>query len=246
MQCTSRLSPSCTTTSATLTSRLYPSCTTFLLAICVSMIVFFFLLLPITQSKLWILTTKRNDTFLVSTQRNGSTSDRWDKILKSMFLFWSDHSPDYLISDKIKSASTRMPMGEKEGCDDGKRNLKLDLGDMEEATTCYTGVDKYGSSHIKNDKPVVLWKRMDQSKEVQFWWGFKYMSTVQVCRMPSANYSPKHKCMGTKIGRHRVQNIAITHRLQQEHLGQSRTHSWPAQTCMGKLRHVQVHRPQWK
>ena len=32
-------------------------------------------------------------------------------------------------------------MGEKEGCDDGKTNLKLDLGDMEEATTCYTGVD---------------------------------------------------------------------------------------------------------
>ena len=58
-----------------------------------------------------------------------------------MFLFWSDHSPDYLISDKIKSESTRMPMGEKEGCDDGKTNLKLDLGDMEEATTCYTGVD---------------------------------------------------------------------------------------------------------
>ena len=99
---------------------------------------------------------------------------------------------------------------------------------------------KYGSSHIKNDKPVVLWKKLDQSKEVQFWWGFKYISTVQVCRMPSANYSPKHKCMGTKIGRHRVQNIAITHRLQRDYLGQSRTHSWPAQTCMGKLRHVQV------
>ena len=42
---------------------------------------------------------------------------------------------------KIVSKSTRMPMGKKEGCDDGKRNLELDLGDMEEATTCYTGVD---------------------------------------------------------------------------------------------------------
>ena len=69
---------------------------------------------------------------------------------------------------------------------------------------------------------------------------------VQVCRMPSAEYSPKHKCMGTKIGRHRVQNIAITHRLQQDDLGQSCTHSWTAQTCMGKLWHVQVHFLQWK
>ena len=34
-----------------------------------------------------------------------------------------------------------MPMGEKEGCDDGKKNLKMDLGDMEDAITCYTGVD---------------------------------------------------------------------------------------------------------
>ena len=58
-----------------------------------------------------------------------------------MFSFWSGDSPDYISFDKIKSKSTRMPMGEKEGCDDGKRNLKLDLEDMEEATTCYTGVD---------------------------------------------------------------------------------------------------------
>ena len=31
-------------------------------------------------------------------------------------------------------------MGEKEGCDDGKKDLNMDLGDMEEAVTCYTGV----------------------------------------------------------------------------------------------------------
>ena len=54
--------------------------------------------------------------------------------------------------------------------------------------------------------------------------------------------------MGTKIelGRHGVQNIAITHRLQRNHLGQSCTHSWPAQTCMGKLWHVQVRYQQSK
>jgi len=80
-----------------------------------------------------------------------------------------------------------MPMGEKEGCDDGKKNLKMDLGDMEDAITCYTGAKKYGSSHIKNDRPVVLWKKKDQSKEV--------------CRMPSPEYSPKHKCMDIKIAK---------------------------------------------
>ena len=32
-------------------------------------------------------------------------------------------------------------MGEKEGCDDGKKDLNMDLGDMEEAVTCYTGVN---------------------------------------------------------------------------------------------------------
>jgi len=48
------------------------------------------------------------------------------------------------------------------------------------------GQKKYGSSHIKNDKPVVLWKKeIYRSKEV--------------CRMPPAEYSPEHKCMGTKI-----------------------------------------------
>ena len=31
-------------------------------------------------------------------------------------------------------------MGSKKDCDDGKSNLTMDLGDMEEATTCYTGV----------------------------------------------------------------------------------------------------------
>ena len=29
------------------------------------------------------------------------------------------------------------------------------------------------------------------------------LTFVQVCRMPSADYEPKHECMGTKIGRHR-------------------------------------------
>ena len=58
-----------------------------------------------------------------------------------MFLFWLGHSPDYSSLHETKPASTRMPMGEKEGCDDGKKNLKMDLGDMEDAITCYTGVD---------------------------------------------------------------------------------------------------------
>ena len=58
-----------------------------------------------------------------------------------MFPLWLESSPDYTSLNEIKPKSTRMPMGEKEGCDDGKRNLKMDLGDMEEATTCYTGVD---------------------------------------------------------------------------------------------------------
>jgi len=147
-----------------------PSCTTFVLALIVSMIVFFFLLLPITQSKFWLLNTKRNGSWLLNTQRNGAKSSS---------------SPDYSSLDEKKPQSTRMPMGEKEGCDDGKRNLEMDLGDMEEAITCYTGGKKYGSPHIKNDKPVVLWKKPDESKEV--------------CRMPSAEYSPQHKCMGTKI-----------------------------------------------
>ena len=70
--------------------------------------------------------------------------------------------------------------------------------------------------------------------------GWRVERYGQVCRMPSPEYSPKHKCMDIKIGKHGVRNIAITHRLQQNHLGQSSTHSWPAQTCMGKLRHVQV------
>ena len=69
------------------------------------MIGFFFLLLPITQSNIWQMSTKGSESY------------------------------------KVVSKITRMPMGKKEGCDDGKRNLELDLGDMEEATTCYTGVD---------------------------------------------------------------------------------------------------------
>ena len=59
---------------------------------------------------------------------------------------------------------------------------------------------KDGSSHIKNDRPVFMWKKVDHSKEVQFWCGLTF---VQVCRMPPADYEPKHECMGTKIGRHR-------------------------------------------
>ena len=97
MQCTSRLSPSCTTSrlssSCTIsrptpsyttscispsctTSRIAPSYSTFLLALGISMILSFFLLLPITQSKFWILSTKRNESFPLSAPGNGSTSGR--------------------------------------------------------------------------------------------------------------------------------------------------------------------------
>ena len=86
-------------------SRVSP-CTTFVLVLIVSMIVFFFIFLPITQTKSWLLTTQRK---LVN------------------FGFESD-------------TTTRMSMGSKKDCDDGKSNLTMDLGDMEEATTCYTGV----------------------------------------------------------------------------------------------------------
>ena len=86
-------------------SRVSP-CTTFVLVLIVSMIVFFFIFLPITQTKSWLLTTQRK---LVN------------------FGFESD-------------TTTRMSMGSKKDCDDGKTNLTMDLGDMEEATTCYTGV----------------------------------------------------------------------------------------------------------
>ena len=57
------------------------------------------------------------------------------------FPFRMKHSADYSSLHETKPESTRMPMGEKEGCDDGKKDLNMDLGDMEEAITCYTGVN---------------------------------------------------------------------------------------------------------
>ena len=60
---------------------------------------------------------------------------------KSMFSFRLKHSLDYSILHETKPESTRMPMGEKEGCDDGKKDLNMDPGDMEVAVTCYTGVN---------------------------------------------------------------------------------------------------------
>ena len=75
-----------------------------------------------------------------------------------MFPFWSDHSLDYYSSNKKKSKTTRMPMGEKEGCDDGKRNLELDLGDIEEATTCYTGVDPGFYTNFYKCSGKKVWK----------------------------------------------------------------------------------------
>lgn len=130
-------------------SRVSP-CTTFVLVLIVSMIVFFFIFLPITQTKSWLLTTQRK---LVNI---GSESD----------------------------TTTRMSMGSKKDCDDGKSNLTMDLGDMEEATTCYTG-HRSEKIYPKNDRIVFLRNNKEHNKEV--------------CMMPSADYTPEHACMASKI-----------------------------------------------
>ena len=69
---------------------------------------------------------------MVHTMAAGNYSG--EKLASFCSLFWREKSGDYASLQKS------MPMGPKVDCDDGKSNLEWDLKDMEEATTCYTGV----------------------------------------------------------------------------------------------------------